>query len=450
MPMAIGVLTGQASPCRWGRPGTWCPTASHQGRSILPGAHRTGGGARFPPRAEAQSPPWPDAAGCWFPYRERHGDCDRRQEPAHGVRRPEVVHGIDLTVGSGEVFAVLGPNGAGKTTTIEILEGFRRRSGGDVASSASTPSEPSSWRERIGVVLQPSSPEAELTVVETLRLYAGFYATPAPVDHLPRAVRAAGPGIHAQQAALRRPTAPARCRARARRESRAPVPRRADHRLRPGGAARRLAHRSKGSRRSGTTIVLTTHYLEEAEILADRIAIVVEGHVVAEGTPTELGGRDPGGNDDHVPACRGHARSRRRGESRRPVPVGDRGPDPCAPRDLRLGDRPRPRARGRRSAAAEPRRRLPPAHEGARDSMTVSIDHDHAGRATAVETARNGRKCARRGRCSPWCSTRPTTKASEWCGTGPRRASPSACRSRSWCSSSPSSATAPCTSTATP
>ena len=204
----------------------------------------------------------------------------------------EVVHGIDFTVGSGDVFAVLGPNGAGKTTTMEILEGFRRRTAGEVRVLGVDPERAgASWRERIGVVLQSSSPEAELTAVETLRLYAGFYATPAPIDHLLELC-----GLQ-DQACMRN------------KRLSGGQQRRLDVALALVGnpellfldepttgfdpAARRGAWRMiEGLKALGTTIVLTTHYIEEAEILADRIAIVVQGHVVAEGTPTELGGRD--------------------------------------------------------------------------------------------------------------------------------------------------------------
>ena len=230
------------------------------------------------------------------------GACFRTvsgMEPAIDVKNlcmaydaTEVVHGIDLTVGSGEVFAVLGPNGAGKTTTIEILEGFRRRTGGEVRVLGVDPERAgASWRERIGVVLQSSSPEAELTAVETLRLYAGFYATPAPIDHLLELC-----GLQ-DQASMRN------------KRLSGGQQRRLDVALALVGnpellfldepttgfdpAARRGAWRMiEGLKSLGTTVVLTTHYLEEAEILADRIAIVVQGHVVAEGTPTELGGRD--------------------------------------------------------------------------------------------------------------------------------------------------------------
>jgi ABC-2 type transport system ATP-binding protein len=220
-------------------------------------------------------------------------------EPAIEVRNlrmaydaTEVVHGIDLTVGPGEVFAVLGPNGAGKTTTIEILEGFRRRTDGLVRVLGVDPQRAgASWRERIGVVLQSSSPEAELSAVETLRLYAGFYANPAPIDHLLELC-----GLQ-DQASVRN------------KRLSGGQQRRLDVALALVGnpellfldepttgfdpAARRSAWRMiEGLKALGTTVVLTTHYLEEAEILADRIAVIDQGHIVAAGTPAELGGRD--------------------------------------------------------------------------------------------------------------------------------------------------------------
>src|SRR5579864_7870433 len=95
----------------------------------------------------------------------------------------ETVHGLDIDVCRGEVFAVLGPNGAGKTTTIEILEGYRHRTGGAVTVLGEDPARAGgAWRARIGVVLQESQPEPELTVRECLALYAGYYPRPRPVD----------------------------------------------------------------------------------------------------------------------------------------------------------------------------------------------------------------------------------------------------------------------------
>src|ERR671936_1827816 len=95
----------------------------------------------------------------------------------------EAVRGISFTVAPGEVFCLLGPNGAGKTTTTEILEGYRERSAGTVAVLGVDPASPSrEWRERIGIVLQQCRMRPELTVRETLELYAGYYRAPRPVD----------------------------------------------------------------------------------------------------------------------------------------------------------------------------------------------------------------------------------------------------------------------------
>ena len=209
---------------------------------------------------------------------------------AYGDR--EVVHGIDLTVRRGEVFAVLGPNGAGKTTTIEILEGFRRRTGGVATVLGQDPQTAGpEWRERIGVVLQSNTPEAELTVAETLGLYGGFYRHPIPTARLLELC-----GL-TEQANVRN------------KRLSGGQQRRLDVALALVGspelvfldepttgfdpAARRAAWETiAGLKALGTTIVLTTHYLEEAEYLADRIAVMRDGRIVAEGSPATLGGRD--------------------------------------------------------------------------------------------------------------------------------------------------------------
>jgi ABC-2 type transport system ATP-binding protein len=204
----------------------------------------------------------------------------------------EVVHGIDLTVHRGEIFAVLGPNGAGKTSTIEILEGFRRRTGGDATVLGHDPQTAGpDWRERIGVVLQSSSPEGELTVEETLGLYGGFYRRPVPTARLLELC-----GLSEQKHVRNKRLSGGQQR-------------RLDVALALVGspellfldepttgfdpAARRAAWEMiAGLKTLGTTIVLTTHYLEEAEYLADRIAVIHRGHIVAEGSPATLGGRD--------------------------------------------------------------------------------------------------------------------------------------------------------------
>ena len=206
------------------------------------------------------------------------------------------MRGIDLTVRTGEIFAFLGPNGAGKTTTVETLEGYRHRDGGDVDVLGSDPAHPEpDWRARIGVVLQESEPEAELTVRECLALYAGYYPAPRPVGETLELV---GLGN--------------RRNARCGRLSGGQRPR-LDVALALIGDPELLfldepttgfdpaARQSTweviaGLRDLGKTIFLTTHYMEEAERLADRIAVIAAGQIVAEGTAESLGGRDAEGS----------------------------------------------------------------------------------------------------------------------------------------------------------
>jgi ABC-2 type transport system ATP-binding protein len=201
------------------------------------------------------------------------------------------VSGIDLEVGPGEVFAFLGPNGAGKTTTVEILEGLRNRTGGEARVLGQDPARAGGeWRARIGVVLQESQPEAELTVEECLALYAGYYPKSRPVQNTAALVGLAD-------------RLSARCG-----QLSGGQRRRLDVGLALIGdpellfldepttgfdpAARRAAWEViSGLRDLGKTIFLTTHYMEEAERLADRIAVIAKGRIVAEGTATDIGAR---------------------------------------------------------------------------------------------------------------------------------------------------------------
>jgi ABC-2 type transport system ATP-binding protein len=204
----------------------------------------------------------------------------------------DAVRGIDLEVRNGEVFAFLGPNGAGKTTTVEILEGYRQRSGGEVEVFGVDPRRAErDWRERIGIVLQVNKLEPHLTVRESLDLYAGYYRKPRPVSEVIELVGLGG---------------------------------KADARVTQlsGGQQRRLdvgislvgdpellfldepttgfdpsARRQAwgviaGLRDLGKTVFLTTHYMDEAQHLADRVAVIVQGRIVALGSPDELGDRE--------------------------------------------------------------------------------------------------------------------------------------------------------------
>ncbi|MFS0698555.1 ABC transporter ATP-binding protein [Cellulomonas sp. 179-A 4D5 NHS] len=214
---------------------------------------------------------------------------------AHGLRKrygdKRAVDGLDLAVNRGEIFSVLGPNGAGKTTTVEILEGYRDRDGGEVRVLGEDPQTAGrEWRARIGVVLQDTRDLAESTVGELVRHFAAYYPHPDDPEHVIDLV-----GLRDK------------VRTRVRQLS--------------GGQRRRLdvalgivgrpellfldepttgfdpeARRSfwdlvRDLREQGTTILLTTHYLDEAEQLADRVAVVQDGRVVALDRPSELGGR---------------------------------------------------------------------------------------------------------------------------------------------------------------
>jgi len=204
----------------------------------------------------------------------------------------EAVRGIDLEVQAGQVFAFLGPNGAGKTTTVEILEGYREPSSGTVEVLGIDPQKADrAWRERIGIVPQACNVPSYLSVRESLSLYGGYYAAPRPVDDVIELVGLEG---------------------------------KADTRSEKlsGGQQRRLdvglaligdpdllfldepttgfdpqARRQawdvlSNLRELGKTIFLTTHYMEEAQRLADTVAILRRGEIVGEGRPDEIGDRE--------------------------------------------------------------------------------------------------------------------------------------------------------------
>jgi len=201
------------------------------------------------------------------------------------------VSGIDLSVPHGEVFALLGPNGAGKTTTVEILEGHRRRDSGDVRVLGQDPAVGGrAWRARIGIVLQSATDAADLTVVETVRHIASLYPRPRAAAEV---IELVGLGDQAK----------AKVQALSGGQRR-----RLDVALGIVGrpeivfldepttgfdphARRQFWQLVRALAAEGTTILLTTHYLDEAEALADRLAVIAAGVLVAEGTPATLGGR---------------------------------------------------------------------------------------------------------------------------------------------------------------
>jgi ABC-2 type transport system ATP-binding protein len=204
----------------------------------------------------------------------------------------EAVGGIDLTVLEGEVFAFLGPNGAGKTSTVEILEGYRTRNAGNVEVLGRDPAHPTrAWRSRIGLVLQTCHLPADLTVHELVDRYAGYYPHPRGIDDTIVDVGLATKR-NARVGSL------------------------------SGGQQRRLdvalaligdpdlifldepttGFDPSGRHQAwdmitklkvlGKTVFLTAHYMDEAEALADRVAVIAKGHIIAEGTPETLGHRD--------------------------------------------------------------------------------------------------------------------------------------------------------------
>jgi ABC-2 type transport system ATP-binding protein len=217
-------------------------------------------------------------------------------DPAIAVRGLEKQYGeltavasVDFTVERGEVFGLLGPNGAGKTTTVEILEGYRARSGGDVSVLGFDPElRPVDLRRRVGIVLQSTGIYRHITVREALTHFAGLYPGPRNVDETIALV-----GLEDKQDVRARNLSGGQLR-------------RLDLALALVGdpelifldepttgfdpAARRTAWETiRQLRALGKTVLLTTHYLDEAQALADRVAIILDGRIVVEGAPDALG-----------------------------------------------------------------------------------------------------------------------------------------------------------------
>ena len=206
----------------------------------------------------------------------------------------KAVAGIDLDIQSGEIFALLGPNGAGKTTTVEILEGFRNRDAGQISVLGVDPQVKGEaariWRNRIGIVLQSTSDAGDLSVYETVSHFSKYYSNPRKVEEVIEAV-----GLTDKSSELIRTLSGGQRR-------------RLDVALGIIGSPELLfldepttgfdpkARRAfwaliKDLRHSGTTILLTTHYLDEAEALADRVAVINRGKIIEVSTPALLGGR---------------------------------------------------------------------------------------------------------------------------------------------------------------
>ena len=204
----------------------------------------------------------------------------------------EAIRGLDLEVDEEEVFAVLGPNGAGKTTTLEILEGYIGRDAGRVEVLGVDPAKPTSaWRERVGIVLQETALENLLSVRESLELYAGYYSQPRPVDEVIDLV-----GL-SEQAGKRA----GRLSGGQKRRLDVGIALIGDPDLlfldEPttgfDPSARRHAWQMiAGLRDLGKTVLLTTHYMDEAQFLADRVAVINRGRVVAVDKPEQLGDRE--------------------------------------------------------------------------------------------------------------------------------------------------------------
>jgi ABC-2 type transport system ATP-binding protein len=202
------------------------------------------------------------------------------------------VAGLDLQIGRGEIFALLGPNGAGKTSTVEILEGYRQRDGGEVTVLGLDPGRQGRLlKQQIGIVLQSTGVDPYLTVFETIAMYAGYFPHPRPVDEV---IELVGLGHKRNSRVVKLSGGQQR---------------RIDVAIALAGdpevlfldepttgfdpTARHEAWEVvKNLAALGKTVLLTTHYMDEAQNLADRVAIIAEGRIVAEGSPATLAGRD--------------------------------------------------------------------------------------------------------------------------------------------------------------
>ena len=213
----------------------------------------------------------------------------------HGLTKQygelNAVSGVDLTINQGEIFSLLGPNGAGKTTTVEILEGFRKRSSGSVSVLGVDPNNgDSDWRNRLGIVHQNTHAVGDLSVSEMVSHFAKYYQNPRNADEVISAV-----GLDEKRASLIRNLSGGQRR-------------RLDVALGIIGnpellfldepttgfdpeARRQFWDLIRSLQNAGTTILLTTHYLDEAEALADRVAVINHGKIVEVATPATLGNR---------------------------------------------------------------------------------------------------------------------------------------------------------------